>query len=254
MFNIKFLHEIRDWEIKQIIELFPPNAKILEIGGGSGFQAKQLSDLGFEVISIDLPSSNYASERVFPVIEYDGNSFPFESESFDVVFSSNVLEHIHDLEPIYNESKRVLKPDGYAIHIMPSGSWRFWTIIANYIEYFQRIVKSLLKLLVNILRNICHSIKNFFIEIIKLTISYSIPSSHGGKNNAFFEIWTFSKRAWVNHFGRRQLRLESAKPMGLFYTGHMIFGKYLSITKRSRWAKLLGSACIVYKISNSDKK
>src|SRR5436309_261412 len=97
MFSIEFLHTIREHEIEMISKHFAPGARILEIGGGTGYQAKLLADRGFKVATIDVGTSNYKDERVFPVTEYDGKVFPFPDATFDVVFSSNVLEHIADL-------------------------------------------------------------------------------------------------------------------------------------------------------------
>jgi 2-polyprenyl-3-methyl-5-hydroxy-6-metoxy-1,4-benzoquinol methylase len=97
MFNLEFLHAEREWEIERLARLFPTGCRILELGGGTGYQAQQLAHRGFPVASIDLPSSNYQQHKVFPVIVYDGRTFPFANGSFDVVFSSNVLEHVLDL-------------------------------------------------------------------------------------------------------------------------------------------------------------
>jgi hypothetical protein len=36
--------------------------------------------------------------------------------------------------------------------------------------------------------------------------------------------------------------------MGLFYTGHMTLGPGLSLARRERLAKVLGSACHLFKV------
>lgn len=43
---------------------------------------------------------------------YDGSSIPFEDASFDVVFSNQSLEHVHDCERAIREIARVLRPGG----------------------------------------------------------------------------------------------------------------------------------------------
>ena len=84
-----------------------------------------------------IPDSNYAQARVFPIIDYDGRHIPFDDASFDIVFSSNVMEHICDLHQTNREIQRVLRPDGYCVHVMPTHIWRFWTTLSAFPTAFQ---------------------------------------------------------------------------------------------------------------------
>lgn len=53
-----------------------------------------------------------------------GEAIPFPDESFDVVFSNNVLEHTADPSKVLAESIRVLRPGGVMYHVVPNyGSW-----------------------------------------------------------------------------------------------------------------------------------
>jgi len=53
-----------------------------------------------------------------------GEAIPFPDASFDVVFSSNVLEHVQNPQQVINESLRVLRPGGFMHIVVPSyGSW-----------------------------------------------------------------------------------------------------------------------------------
>ena len=67
--------------------------------------------------------------------------------------------------------------------------------------------------------------------------------------NALTELWTFSCRHWVNHFRQHNFEVILAEGMGLFYTGRMIFGQRWSLQSRARAASVLGSACILYKVT-----
>ena len=139
MFNLEFLHVIREYEFARILPYLRSGARVLEIGGGTGYQARRLHEAGFNVTSIDVAHGTYASSELeFPVQPYDGRHFPFPDASFDIVFSSNVLEHIPDLAQTHRETVRVLQPGGYCVHVLPTGSWRFWTNLAHYIELCQR--------------------------------------------------------------------------------------------------------------------
>ncbi|MBV9558646.1 MAG: class I SAM-dependent methyltransferase, partial [Pseudolabrys sp.] len=115
----------------EIIGYFSPGAHILEVGAGTGQQALYISQHGFKVDAIDVPNSNYSEARQFPITDYDGKRIPFPDGTFDIVFSSNVMEHVSDLSAMNAEIKRVLKPGGYCIHVMPTHRWRFWTFLSG---------------------------------------------------------------------------------------------------------------------------
>src|SRR5208283_5218724 len=103
-----------------IVPDLPPRGRVLEIGAGTGQQALELKRRGFDVAAIELADSAYAGARVFPVTDYDGARIPFPDRSFDAVFSSNALEHVRDLAFMHAEIRRVLKPGGIAVHVMPT--------------------------------------------------------------------------------------------------------------------------------------
>ncbi len=257
MFSIEQLNLIRDAELHEVLPRLRNAGKILELGGGTGVQAKRLSDAGCDVVSVDVPDSSYASNRVFPVIDYDGYRLPFADNSFDTIFSSNVLEHIPHLESFHSELVRVLRPGGECIHIMPTGAWRFWTSVAHYMEFTQRVGHVLWKSLprssnpkvaVCNLRTCCH-------EAAGLARAYIIPPRHGDKGNCLTEIYFFSRSFWIAHFKRNGYHVEEVIPMRLFYTGHMVLGAQWSTQSRRKASRVLGSACMLYRVrpSNADR-
>ncbi len=140
MRDIEFLHLIRKYEIDAVISMMEiKHGHVLEIGAGTGFQAELLTKAGYEVTAIDLEESNYFTNRIFPIQNYDGQHLPFPDAWFDVVFSSNVLEHIPHVYAFQKEIQRVLKPDGRAIHVVPSATWRLWTSLVHYPNLPKRI-------------------------------------------------------------------------------------------------------------------
>lgn len=55
---------------------------------------------------------------------YDGTKLPVDSDSFDVVISFQVIEHVEDDKNFVSEAKRVLKPGGRLIITTPNRIYR----------------------------------------------------------------------------------------------------------------------------------
>jgi SAM-dependent methyltransferase len=58
------------------------------------------------------------------VDQANGQAMPYADRSFATVFSNSVLEHIRDVEPVLQEVRRVLEPDGRFIFTVPSDAFR----------------------------------------------------------------------------------------------------------------------------------
>jgi ubiquinone/menaquinone biosynthesis C-methylase UbiE len=58
-------------------------------------------------------------------------SLPFQSETFDAIFSEYVFEHLADPERVLQELKRVLKPSG-AILILTPNYYSYKTLAARF--------------------------------------------------------------------------------------------------------------------------
>lgn len=245
MFNVDQLHVLRDAELNLLLQDIPADSLILEFGAGTGRQAKALASMGYNVDAIDLADSNYAVDRVYSVRDYDGIHIPLPDHSVDVIFSSNVLEHVEDLETIFGEFKRVTRPAGFGIHLMPTPSWRFWTFVTG-------AINSLL-ILVQLPKNFVsppngQSRSYTLMRNIRSIVGGLLPRGHGTSFEGLSEFWTFSERRWRKTFKKNGFFVDHVRPTGLFYTGMMLFGRRLSVAQREGLSKLLGSACNVYLI------
>jgi len=136
------LELLRHAEAELLLAHPTPGMKVLDFGGGNGYQAKRIAEHGCDVASIDISGRARPAVQYFPVRDYDGVTIPFGDATFDVVFSSSVLEHLRDLPTTLREVRRVLKPQGFAVHIMPSPVWRFWTIATHYPYFVKRMFQS----------------------------------------------------------------------------------------------------------------
>ena len=122
--NLDFMEVLRSDELTHVLRIISSlksslrePVKILEIDAGAGWQARCLSEVGYSVEAIDIAQSEYYGARVWPVRQYDGAHIPFPDQYFDIVYSSNVLEHIPQLSEFQKEMQRVLRPNGFALHL-----------------------------------------------------------------------------------------------------------------------------------------
>lgn len=86
--------------------------KILDVGAGNGFLISKLNEkFGKKAIGIDL---KYESELV---IKSDIAEIPFDSDTFDAIICTDVIEHLTDdiLNKGLEEMYRVLKPNRHII-------------------------------------------------------------------------------------------------------------------------------------------
>lgn len=70
-------------------------------------------------VTVDIAVSGHPDEEKRVDFHYDGKVLPFGDGEFDGVFSSEVFEHIFNLEDILAEINRVLKPGGQLLITMP---------------------------------------------------------------------------------------------------------------------------------------
>ena len=251
MLSIAYLDKIRTAEIEKVIGFLNPGARILEIGAGTGKQALELKRHGYDVVAIEIGSSNYAEIRVFPIIDYDGRHIPLPDASIDIVFSSNVLEHVPDLGQMHSEILRVLKPDGYCVHVLPTHAWRGWTTVSSYPEAIVGLLVALPQLVPHkwLTRGEISRLGAAWYRAARYVGGRLLPRRHGERGNVISEIWLFHPRWWRRNFREHGFTVVHDEPMGLFYTGNVLFGTYMGLACRANLARALGSACHLYKLA-----
>jgi SAM-dependent methyltransferase len=237
------LRTLRETEIGMVKSWFRPGIRVLEIGGGSGVQANMLASWGCDVASIDLPEISAAATH-YPIQPYDGENIPFPDRTFDVVFSSNVLEHVPHLSTMLREIARVTKANGLVVHILPTSAWRFWTSLTHYVHLAKRVVGRVFRHDVGtggsysqasaVNRNWDVLLKRVFLD-----------GPHGAYPNEFYELYAFSRSRWCRVFADHGFEIISCFGNGLFYTGYAIFPR-LSMDIRRVLSRFLGPATRIY--------
>ena len=114
--------------------------KLLEIGVGAGTDFVNWVRNGAQAVGIDLTEAavDLTRERLAleelsaDVMRGDAECLPFESDSFDIVYSYGVLHHSPNTAEAIQEVHRVLKPGGEArimiYHVPSCVALMLWTI------------------------------------------------------------------------------------------------------------------------------
>lgn len=111
----------------------PDSVKILDHGCGGGFVLLYLLAIGYSGIhGIDVETNepvpiwndfcrDIAGLKEQRFYTYDGQKMPFDDALFDIVFSTQVIDHVEDRfwESYFSEEARVLKPGGTVFHEIP---------------------------------------------------------------------------------------------------------------------------------------
>jgi SAM-dependent methyltransferase len=238
MVNQNALRMVRRSELELIASRLPRGGKILEIGGGSGWQSAELAARGFEVISVDVAANPYKQE--WEVITYNGRDLPFPDATFDAVFSSNVLEHVDDVAQILGECARVVRVGGVAVHLMPTAVWRWWTSLNHY----PWLIRTALELGRGALpAGIATSAS---LRPGKMLARLMFAPRHGEVGSVLGELFRFSPRFWRKELEGRGWHLHADAPAGLLYSGYFVSYPIVGESGRRRLARWFGSACHVY--------
>ena len=102
---------------------------ILENGCGVGMYVEHLSPFGGEVIGLeyDFERASEAHANSPEIINAAGEALPLPSETFDLILSHEVLEHVQDDRLAVREMVRTLKPGGRIALFVPNRGYPFET-------------------------------------------------------------------------------------------------------------------------------
>lgn len=95
--------------------------RVLDLGSGPGHYTAALERAGATVAAVDMGRDDVraAVDKGLAGLVGDAATLPFPDACFDGVFTSNLLEHVPDVGPVFDEIARVLRPGGWA--------WVSWT-------------------------------------------------------------------------------------------------------------------------------
>lgn len=104
---------------------------LLDVGSGKGNHLLGFNRCGLDVWGLDCKPECVEALENFDIryCDIEKDSFPFEDNSFDIVFSKSVIEHVSNADHLFEEIYRVLKKSGIAIIMTPDWNTQchyFW--------------------------------------------------------------------------------------------------------------------------------
>lgn len=192
--------ELLNSEINKHENINLKGKKLLEIGAGVGtFLITARTKYGIDAYGVE-PSEdefspfNQISNALLEeynlskdiVIRSMAEDLPFSNNTFDLIYSTNVLEHVKSPKKVLLESIRVLKPGGYLQFVIPNyfSFWEghygvFWPCITN--KFLAKLYAKLTRQNPNYIDTL-QLISPFYLKQILSDLSTGIEILGWGKN------------------------------------------------------------------------
>lgn len=219
----------------------------LELGAGNGFQSALLVDRCENLIATDmneerLPKLSEDPRIDFQVLDAEIVGDWFEGETFDFIFSSNLMEHLPDVDRCLSGCHKILAREGVMINILPNWGWRLIASILYYPVKASRLAGKLLqyrRITRDRTRTVGSAIRGNNLKLNRKKspiIDRLLPPPHGVSANSLIELYAFRRQAWIEIFQKNDFEVIAVLN-GPISTGHGVgfekiktFFEYLGFT------------------------
>jgi len=100
--------------------------KILDIGCGTGKITQLIKNKGYKVVGADVSAvaiNKLKEKGIEGIVHNISSEMPIDDQSFDVVWTTDLLELLPDAYLFFHEVHRVLRPGGLFIYTAPNLGW-----------------------------------------------------------------------------------------------------------------------------------
>ncbi len=148
-----------EMEVAAALCRLPRGETMLELGCGNAFHSYLLAGRFQRVIATDLAKPDPGTHTIgldrarrlgeilgvdnLRLVAASAAALPLADETVDFVFSSNVLEHVREQEQAVAEIRRVLRPGGRSLTIVPAAMERVYNFPVSYAAIVHGMLKGL---------------------------------------------------------------------------------------------------------------
>ncbi len=153
LYNLRYKVDKTEWRarakrslifdfLEKYCNKFSKISTVLDYGCGTGVLQIELEKKFKNVVTYGVDVSkqavDYCKQRgTKNVVVFDGMEIPFPNGKFDLITAVDVLEHVKDDIVVLKEFKRVLKPNGIAIILVPAHN-NLWSTRDIRLKHFRR--------------------------------------------------------------------------------------------------------------------
>ena len=206
----QYLHNCKKREMDIIFSKCPEKLfqSTLELGAGDGFQSTLLIKYALKLVSTELNPAVLKKENdesiEYRMCDAEEIDKAFDKGQFDMVFSSNLLEHVYNPGRVLGGIYSVLKDGGITIHVIPNPFWKFCVLLLH-IPYICVETLEKMKQKGPDGKGMKDRIKAR--DKWKLIHDILIPKPHGVSSSNIKVFYLFSKVRWKKQFENAGLEL-----------------------------------------------
>lgn len=243
---------IRKYEIDKTLEGFCENHfdNALELGCGNGMYSKYLAFYCKKLTAMEYNErrlSAKSDEKITFVVGDAQDLSKFGDNEMDLIFSSNLIEHLSDIDSCLAECRRVIKAEGQIIHTVPNRTWKFFHLLL----YYPFAIKVLLlkifsaKKAAALLESVspdtgCDS--SLRPQYSKSSIKkYLLPKTHGISKSHYGEFKQWGQKRWIDIFKKNGLEISEIVRLPFYFGWEYNFrfilklGNYLGMSSSTAY-------------------
>lgn len=171
-FDQKFGEYVSDFindELEDMCSMLPKEAKILDLGSGTGNQALFLKNKGFDVLCLDISEKmiQKCEDKGLKTLQADFEKTSFPKSSFDVVWAYTSLLHTpkENMPNLINKISSFIKKDGLFILSLKEGTGESFVDFKNGGRRWFSLYKN--EEIINLLKDEFGIIKNWRVSVGK---------------------------------------------------------------------------------------